>query len=452
MKTQVSFREEDYDRFVRLLDEPSQETVVIAYAGRHQSPDRLGVLITGGEAVPSDAYLDRGPGTFRLRPAYVAERLLEAASLGRAVVLIHSHPGWDYPPDFSPIDEELHARLVPSALRQIDGPFVSLVRSPGGWNGRIWKSPGEERVIARIRIVGRRLQVQDVPARAQLGDPIYDRQLRAFGPAMQRTLASLRIAIVGLGGTGSLTAQWLAHVGVRDFVLVDPDAIETSNLSRLVGGTPDDVARGMRKVDIAQRTIRSVAPEARVATYALDVLACDAARAVSSADIILNCTDSHASRALVNRIAYQYLAPLIDMATLLRAEDGAVSGAYADVRLAGPTRSCLRCQGVLDADRVREETASPAERAGLIRAGYLSGASVPEPSVLPLNALAVSLALLRLFDTVEPWLEWPGRVTFEARRLQVVEQDRPSQPNCEICTGDQVLGRGDDRSLPCRDA
>jgi molybdopterin-synthase adenylyltransferase len=32
-----------------------------------------------------------------------------------------------------------------------------------------------------------------------------------------------RVAIVGLGGTGSLIAEQLAHLGVTDFLLIDSD-------------------------------------------------------------------------------------------------------------------------------------------------------------------------------------------------------------------------------------
>lgn len=47
------------------------------------------------------------------------------------------------------------------------------------------------------------------------------RQVRALGAEGQQ-----RVAIVGLGGTGSIAAQQQVHLGIRDFVLVDPDVVE----------------------------------------------------------------------------------------------------------------------------------------------------------------------------------------------------------------------------------
>jgi molybdopterin/thiamine biosynthesis adenylyltransferase len=63
----------------------------------------------------------------------------------------------------------------------------------------------------------------------ELDRPRYDRQIRAFGVAGQNILKSLRVGIVGLGGTGSIVLQELAHLGVTDFLLLDPDVVEESN-------------------------------------------------------------------------------------------------------------------------------------------------------------------------------------------------------------------------------
>jgi molybdopterin-synthase adenylyltransferase len=51
---------------------------------------------------------------------------------------------------------------------------------------------------------------------------------------MQQT----RVATVGLGGTGSLITEQLAHLGVTGFLLIDPDTVDETNLNRLVEGLP----------------------------------------------------------------------------------------------------------------------------------------------------------------------------------------------------------------------
>ena len=91
---------------------------------------------------------------------------------------------------------------------------------------------------------------------------MFDRQVRAFGAAGQQRLGDTRVAIIGLGGTGSIAAQQLVHLGVRKFVLIDPDTIEVTNLNRVVGATAQDV--GASKVSVAARYIKSFSSEADV--------------------------------------------------------------------------------------------------------------------------------------------------------------------------------------------
>ena len=61
--------------------------------------------------------------------------------------------------------------------------------------------------------------------------------------------------IAGLGGLGSIIAENLIHMGFQSLILVDPDVVEISNLSRLVGATFADVARGTRKVAAVKRQL-----------------------------------------------------------------------------------------------------------------------------------------------------------------------------------------------------
>lgn len=56
-------------------------------------------------------------------------------------------------------------------------------------------------------------------------------------------LASSRVMVIGLGAVGTWVAQSLMMSGVRNFILVDPDRVELSNLHRQVGFSLVDVGR-----------------------------------------------------------------------------------------------------------------------------------------------------------------------------------------------------------------
>ena len=51
----------------------------------------------------------------------------------------------------------------------------------------------------------------------------------------QGLLSKCRVGIIGLGGIGSILAEYLARLGVGDFCPVHDDHVEESNLSRIVG-------------------------------------------------------------------------------------------------------------------------------------------------------------------------------------------------------------------------
>src|SRR5437867_2924038 len=91
-------------------------------------------------------------------------------------------------------------------------------------------------------------------------DDRWARQVLAFGEAGQRKIAAVHAGVVGLGGIGAQIAQALGYLGVVRYTLVDDDRVETTNLNRLVGATPDDAATTVLKVDVARRLLRAINP------------------------------------------------------------------------------------------------------------------------------------------------------------------------------------------------
>src|SRR5439155_22301742 len=60
----------------------------------------------------------------------------------------------------------------------------------------------------------------------------FDRQ-RVFGTGAQEALGRLKVGLVGCGGLGAVFAEQLARLGVRRWLLIDPDCVEVTNLNRL---------------------------------------------------------------------------------------------------------------------------------------------------------------------------------------------------------------------------
>jgi tRNA A37 threonylcarbamoyladenosine dehydratase len=55
---------------------------------------------------------------------------------------------------------------------------------------------------------------------------------RLYGEAGYQRLRALRVAVIGLGGVGSWTAEALARCGVAGLTLVDLDHVAESNINR----------------------------------------------------------------------------------------------------------------------------------------------------------------------------------------------------------------------------
>jgi molybdopterin/thiamine biosynthesis adenylyltransferase len=298
----------------------------------------------------------------------------------------------------------------------------------------------------RVVSVGDQLTVEFDPRSAEAeASPKFDRQVRAFGADGQRVLHALRVAIVGLGGTGSIAAQQLAHLGVRDFVLIDPDYVELTNLNRVVGAGETDV--GLSKSDVARRHVQAIAPASRALSVVGDIVHAAVAKELLGADVLLCCTDNHGSRSVVQQVAYQYLIPCIDVGSTITNRNGRITGVFGRVQLLGPDQPCLWCSGLLSSEEVRRDMMSAFER----RADpYMQGADEPAPSVISLNGTVVSLAVTMLLGLVTAIPIGARHVIYNACASTLRPVRASAQVGCFICSREGVLSRGDLQPLLAR--
>ena len=94
--------------------------------------------------------------------------------------------------------------------------------------------------------------------------------------------------IAGLGGGGSHVAQQLAHIGIGNFALFEPDHIEPPNLNRTVGATSADADNGTPKVKVAKRMINAIIERANITTAELWQKNLSSLR---SCDVVFGCID-----------------------------------------------------------------------------------------------------------------------------------------------------------------
>ena len=73
----------------------------------------------------------------------------------------------------------------------------------------------------------------------------YSRQtiLKEIGEENQKKLLASKVVIVGLGATGSSSAELLARAGVGTLILIDRDVVELSNLQRQSLFSEEDIGK-----------------------------------------------------------------------------------------------------------------------------------------------------------------------------------------------------------------
>src|SRR6266704_1421423 len=402
------------------------------------------LLVTDVEVVPSNAYQERSEGSIVLPPEYLARFIKKARVAGRSMVFVHTHP-WDGPINPSPIDRQGELDLLPTVFDRVPGvPHGRLILGRSGHHAALLTDLASESPLEVIDI-GKSIYRFNGLKGDGPGLEEFDRQVRVFGVDGQRRVESFSVAIVGLGGTGSIVAQELAHLGVRKFLLIDPDVLELSNLNRVVSATPSDV--GHSKVSVAESAIVRVNPRARVETIQDTVLKNSVARELLRCDLFFICTDSHGSRAILNQFAYQYLVPGFDLGIQIDARKGRVSQMSGRVQMLAPGLACLVCTELLDPEEVRRDLMSELER----RADpYIPGVREPQPAVISLNSTVASLAVTMYLAAVAGI---PARSRYQVVRFDigvVRSIENKQNPDCVVCSPRGALGRGDSWDLPGR--
>ena len=128
----------------------------------------------------------------------------------------------------------------------------------------------------------------------------YARQLvlPEFGAAGQAALGGASVLVVGAGALGGPVALYLAAAGVGRLGIADGDRVAVSNLQRQVLHFTPDV--GVQKAHSAAAKLRFLNPGIIVEPYPADLDAGNARAMVAGQDVVVDCSDTFATRALVN--------------------------------------------------------------------------------------------------------------------------------------------------------
>jgi proteasome lid subunit RPN8/RPN11 len=190
----------ELDRSARL---PVETAGVLTARLLDEDASSLRLLARELHWVPESAYLRREADGLTIASDGYVPALGRAEQDGATAIWVHTHPGLESWPKPSP-----HDRVVDGQLRELfwlrtnSKCYGALILSPRNkgltFTGHVDVELGERLAIDRLWIVGDRLRLYRSFDSPHAGlSPSFDRNVRAFGTAIQETLADLQVGIVG---------------------------------------------------------------------------------------------------------------------------------------------------------------------------------------------------------------------------------------------------------------
>lgn len=456
----VTLQEQHRSRIVSHLNQPSGSEaatyVLLGSASIETDPwqDHPRKRLTSYEVVeiPPQERISSSPGhvTWSTRSFVSLCRRAQEQSLVPGVV--HNHPGgYD---QFSNQDDRNEYDLWRLARnRNGNGASLASVLLVGQseLRARLWTDDSVPGYCTAVFSVGSRLRIDTW---AEEPDPVNEalpRQALLFGAGTNQLLARLRIGIVGCGGTGSATATLLARLGVGRLALFDDDIVDVTSLNRLHGARKDDASAALPKVEVLAREINALGTGVHAVPIRGYTGAPSARDALRACDVIFGCTDDHSGRLFLNRFAYFYLRPVIDMGLAI---DPRPSGGFKEmggrVTTLVPGRPCLLCRRIVNptkalAEEVRRRDPQEYERRK--KEAYIRGGGEPAPSVVTFTTETACMAVNELLQALTGFRTdcsgWIGqRFRRFDRRVERVQGASPD-PQCRVCGNQDYWGRGD---------
>ena len=294
-------------------------------------------------------------GNVSFMPGYL-HRVLAEVPDGCGIAFMHGHPspGWQGMSADDVVAER--DRLAGQAGGRTGLPLLGLTRgTDGAWSARIWKRSAP-RTYSRhdavsVRVVGRELNITHHPsARATGPNESQAATVSVWGPIAQSKLVRAHVGIVGLGSVGSLVAEALVRMGLRNLTYIDFDHIEDRNLDRTAGASSADVAAKLLKVQIATRNAVRVGTSVdhNLKVVPSSVLTQNGLQAALDCDVLFCCVDRPWPKHLLNSLAYSQLIPVIDGGIMARVKpNGEPFHVAWRIHTIGPEHRCMVCLGAL---------------------------------------------------------------------------------------------------------
>ncbi|GLT49997.1 hypothetical protein SLA2020_235140 [Shorea laevis] len=250
-----------------------------------------------------------------------------------------------------------------------------------------------------------RSKVKDMSAEVVDSNP-YSRLMALQGMGIVENYERIRefsVAVVGIGGVGSVAAEMLTRCGIGRLLLYDYDKVELANMNRLFF-RPEQV--GMTKTDAAVQTLSDINPDVVLESYTLNITTVQGfetfmsslknksfcpSKEGSGVDLVLSCVDNYEARMVVNQACNELNQTWMESGV----SEDAVSG-HIQLLIPGET-ACFACAPPL-------VVASGVDERTLKREGVCAASLPTTMGVVAGLLVQNTLKFLLKFGHVSPYL------------------------------------------------
>lgn len=418
--------DEKLEELINQILASPQEELIVAFGKTTETKNGL-VFLVEKIGFADETYLTRSYSGLRWDAKLTAQWVKEAETSNKGVVLMHAHP-FKGKAGFSSTDIATKDRILKHfgmylqqnasgymvvGLNDFIGDFV--------YNDKIYS-------LTTIRSVGCPVIIREKNRFSYKSSPYHHRQELAFGKEANKKLNNTVVAVVGLGGAGSMVSQQLAHLKAGKIILIDGDQLEKSNLSRVVGATSDDI--GKDKTLIAERLIKTIDPGIDVIKIKDYAPTPQIYQELKTADIIISCVDKISAKIALNNFAKRYLVPLIDIGVTIRRKKDGVKSITGQVVRVLPSCRCLKCLNIISSALEKKEEIQ----------NY--GTKVKNPQVITYNGVLASLAvneMIKLITGIGGIENSTINLSFDGLRGTIERVGTPSFV-CDVCKTQYAQG------------
>ncbi len=360
----------------------------------------------------------------------------KANTESRPVLDVHTHP-FSQKPTFSAIDMEAAYNEAAYIMeKDLNLDYGLIVSNPEftSFSGLILnKESGDFERIDSIEILGSPTELLCDDLSGIMYEDIFSRHHRIPGWD-QDLLSHIKVCVVGAGGNGSHIIQALACMGVGKgrghIMIVDPDVIEESNLSRIPYATKADIGRP--KVEVVADYIRAKNPDINVIAIHGSIEDEEIQKLCIESHFIFGNVDMENPRIAMAKTAHKGLIPYLDLASEIIPDEN-FSGAQ--TRMFMPHEGCIFCISGINASEAALESLSEEVEEAHRAVGYVRGTGQsPIPSVIHLNGVIAFIGI-SIFTKVifGDFTNNQKAIIYDQGEMSLLTASFNRNKNCPLC-------------------